>query len=84
MKSKKLDLAESYLLCMYLNKYEQYGSVIASDSKDSEELKIDRKYVKKKREHLKELGYISYETKKGKPTEIRINPSLLKSLEIKK
>jgi Mn-dependent DtxR family transcriptional regulator len=73
MKDKDLDLYESVLLSLYIKRYEQYGDVLTSDSKAAEYLKIDRKYVGKKRRHLEELGYIKYNSRRGCPMQIVLN-----------
>ena len=78
---KRINNLEEYtLLCCYIKKYKDYGLIIASDTKDSEILMINRKYVKSKREHLKELNYINYEIEKGKPIEIRLNPWVIEKI----
>lgn len=79
LKDLNIDIYESILLCLYIEKYTTYGRVIVSDSKDAEYLKIDRKYVGKKRKHLEKLGYIECVSTKGKPTELRINRKLLEN-----
>lgn len=84
MCDKEMDLYESYLLCRYINKYSMHnGLIITSDAKDAEYLKIDRKYVGQKRRRLKELGYIDYVVKKGQPTVITLDKSIIKILNIK-
>lgn len=80
VKEKELDLYESYLLCMYLNKYFLYGKVIASDTKDAECLKISDKYVRARRKHLESLGIITCKGGRGKPKEIIINNGLIKKV----
>lgn len=76
--SKDLDLYESVLLCIYLDKHFLHnGEVYVSDKIDAESLKIDRHYVSKKRKRLEELGYIRCESEKGKKTKIIINPKLI-------
>ena len=82
--SKKLDLEEAVLLCLYLNKYVMFGEVYASDSSDAKYIKIDRHYVGNKRKHLEEIGYIKCEGRQGKKTKITIDPKLIKLLGIKK
>ena len=83
MREKELDLYESFLLCRYINKYTRYETIIVSDTEDAKYLKIDRKYVGKKRKRLKELGYIDYTSKKGQPTEVKLDKSVLEFLGIK-
>ena len=69
----RLDSDEKILLSMYINKsILNDGSVIASDQKDMVTLVITDKTIKKKREHLVELGYIKCSTKKGFPSKIEI------------
>lgn len=78
LEDKSLDLGESILLCLYLEKFFYHnGCVIASDEKDSESLKMDRKSVGRKRKHLQEIGYIKCYTEKGKPCMIQINESVV-------
>jgi len=83
MKDKNIDCLESYLLCRYINKYERYGCVETSDSKDAEFLKIDRHYVSNKRMHLENLGYIKSYAGKGKKTIIQISIDILNKVGIK-
>lgn len=69
----RLDSDEKILLSMYINKsILNDGSVIASDQKDMATLGITDKTIKKKREHLVELGYIKCSTKQGFPSKIEI------------
>lgn len=82
MKDKSMDCIESYLLCRYINKYERFGRIETSDLKDSEFLKIDRKYVGQKRMHLEELGYIRSCAGKGKKTVIQISKDILNKIGI--
>ena len=81
--SKDIDLAESVLLCVYLNDYSMHGKVITSDTKCAEYLKIHRTHVGEKRKHLEKLGYISCKVNKGKGIIITINPSLIEVLGTK-
>ena len=84
MTDKKIgDLCEAYMLCKYIEKYVINGKIITSDQKDAEMIfKSDKKYARKRREHLKEIGYIDYKTKKGKSTEIIINNGILKAIGV--
>ena len=75
------DLYETLLLCLYIKKYKQYKKIIVTDTKDAEILKFkDPKYVRYRRQHLKEVHYIDYESGKGKKTTIRINPKILEMI----
>lgn len=83
-KDKNIDIYESTLLCIYLEKYFKYNRVIASDSADSEILGISRQYVAKKRQHLEQLGYIKCFSQKGKPSELQINEKIINKINEKK
>lgn len=78
LEDEKIDLKESILLCLYLQKYFYHnGCVITSDTKDSKVLKIDRKYVGKHRKHLEEIGYIKCSVNNGKSVSVVLNKEIV-------
>lgn len=86
LEDEKIDLRESMLLCLYLQKYFYHnGNVITSDTKDSKYIDIDRKYVGKHRKHLEELGYIKCFVNKGKSVSIQLHKDIVdKAIEVNK
>ena len=84
LEDEKIDLKESILLCLYLQKYFYHnGCVITSDTKDSKVLKIDRKYVGKHRKHLEDVGYIKCSVNKGKSVSVALDRKIVnKAIEI--
>ena len=84
MLNDELDLYETYLLCRYISKYEYFGSVSTSDSKDSKYMNVTRQTAGEKRKHLEELGYIKTVATKGKGVKVEIKDCVLEALGLKK
>lgn len=86
LKDPSLSINEALLISSYLNKYERCGKVIASEKEDSILLKLgSSRHIKDYYwDKLREKKYINFETHKGKSTEIRLNPNILKFLGLSK